>query len=71
MSIAKVPNQYYNGKRGQIRRKHSIRDFLSIEDVRVDHVCSDDNLVYLLMKGLTREKVYKTSKDMRLNPLEL
>ena len=37
----------------------------------MDHVRSNDNLVDPLMKGLAREKVYKTSKGMGLKPLEL
>ncbi|XP_021732277.1 uncharacterized protein LOC110699091 [Chenopodium quinoa] len=38
-AIAKVQNRYYNGKRRQIRRKHStVREYLSIGAVRVDHI---------------------------------
>ena len=71
-AIAKVQNRYYNGKRRQIRRKHStIREFLFTGAMRVDNVRYDDNLADPLTKGLAKEKVYKTSKDMRLKPLEL
>ena len=39
VTIAKVQNRYYNGKRQQIRHKHStIRDFFLNEAVKVDHV---------------------------------
>ncbi|CAL9017449.1 unnamed protein product, partial [Prunus brigantina] len=70
-AIAKVQNHYYNGKRRQIRRKHStIREFLSNGAVRVDYVRSDENLADSLTKGLAREKVWKTSKGMGLKPLE-
>ena len=70
-AIAKIQNRYYNGKRRQIRRKHStVREFLSTGAVRVDHVRSDENLADPLTKGLPREKVFKTSKGMRLMPLE-
>ncbi|CAL8993404.1 unnamed protein product [Prunus brigantina] len=70
-AIAKVRNRYYNGKRRQIRRKHSTtREFLSNGAVRVDYVRSDENLADPLTKGLAREKVWKTSKGMGLKPLE-
>ncbi|KAA0048173.1 putative Polyprotein [Cucumis melo var. makuwa] len=59
-TIAKVQNHYYNGKRRQIRRKHStIRELLTTGAVIVDYVRSDDNLVDPLTKGLAREKVFK------------
>ena len=71
-AIAKVQNRYYNGKRRQIRRKHStIREFLFTGAMRVDNIRYDDNLADPLTKGLAKEKVYKTSKDMGLKPLEL
>ena len=35
----------------------------------MDHVHSNNNLANPLTKGLAREKVYKTSKGMGLNPL--
>ena len=70
-AIAKVQNRYYNGKRRQIRRKHStVRDFLSTGAVRVDHVRSEENLADPLTKGLAREKVWKTSKGMGLKPID-
>ena len=70
-AIAKIQNRYYNGKRHQIRRKHStVREFLSTGFVRVDHVRTDENLADPLTKGLPREKVLKTSKGMGLLPLE-
>ncbi|XP_068338897.1 secreted RxLR effector protein 161-like [Pyrus communis] len=50
-TIAKIENQYYNGKRHQIRRKHSIiRGFLSNGAVRMDHVRSEHNIVDPLAK---------------------
>ena len=71
-AIAKVQNRYYNEKRQQILHKHStIREFLYIGAIRVDHVCSNNNLVGLLTKGLAKEKVYKTLKGIGLKPLEL
>ncbi|CAJ2678824.1 unnamed protein product [Trifolium pratense] len=68
-AIAKIENRYYNGKRRQIRRKHStVRDLLTKGAVRVDHVRTDDNLADPLTKGLAREKVYSTSVKMGLMP---
>ena len=53
--ITKIQNRYYNGKRRQIRCKHStIREFLTTGAVRVDYVRFDDNLVDLLTKRLAR-----------------
>jgi len=67
MTIAKIQN-CYNSKRQQIFHKHStIIEFFTIGDVRMDHVKSEENLVYLLTKGLSRKKVFKTSKGMRLD----
>src|SRR3954465_5613939 len=66
-AIAKIENRYYNGKRRQIRRKHStIRNCISKGAVRVDHVRTDENLADPLTKGLAREKVYNTSYKMGL-----
>ena len=70
-AIAKVQNCYYNGKRRQIRRKHStIRELLTIGAVIVDYVRSDDNLADPLTKRLAREKVFKTLERMRLKPIK-
>ena len=70
-AIAKVQNRYYNGKRRQIRRKHStVRELLSTGTVRVDYVRSEENLADPLTKGLSREKVHNSSKRMGLLPLD-
>ncbi|KAL0541837.1 hypothetical protein IC582_021901 [Cucumis melo] len=69
--IAKVQNCYYNGKRRQIRRKHStIRELLTTGVVIVDYIRSDDNLADPFMKGLAREKVFKTSERIGLKPIK-
>ncbi|KAM7494813.1 hypothetical protein LguiB_029422 [Lonicera macranthoides] len=71
-AIAKVQNRYYNGKKRQIRRKHStVRELLSKGVVRVDYVRSEKKLADPLTKGLTREKVLNTSKGMGLTPNEI
>ncbi|PNX55775.1 hypothetical protein L195_g049405, partial [Trifolium pratense] len=69
-AIAKIENRFYNGKRRQIRRKHStVRELISKGAVRVDHVRTDENLADPLTKGLAREKVYNTSVKMGLMPM--
>ncbi|CAL1352493.1 unnamed protein product [Linum trigynum] len=70
-AISKVENRFYNGKKRQIRRKHStVRELLTIGAVRVDHIRSEQNLADPLTKGLPREKVQNTAKGMRLMPTE-
>ena len=69
-AIGRAYNRYYNGKRRQIRRKHStVREFITTGAVRVDHVGTDANLADPLTKGLAREKVWNTSKGMGLLPI--
>jgi len=69
-AIAKIKNRYYNGKRRQIRRKHStIRECISKGAVRVDFVRTNENLADPLTKGLNREKVRETSSRMGLMPI--
>jgi hypothetical protein len=69
-AIAKIENRFYNGKRRQIRRKHStVRDMISKGAVRVDHVRTDENLADPLTKGLAKEKVYKSNVKMGLKPM--
>ncbi|CAL1362373.1 unnamed protein product [Linum trigynum] len=66
-TIAEVENRFYNGKKRQIRRKHStVRELLTIGAVRVDHIRSEQNLADPLTKGLPREKVQNTAKGMGL-----
>lgn len=70
-AIAKVQNRFFNGKRRQIRRKHStVRELLTNGAVRVDYVRTNENLADPLTKGLAREKVWNTSKGMGLTPIE-
>ncbi|CAJ2668389.1 unnamed protein product [Trifolium pratense] len=70
-AIAKIENRFYNGKRRQIRRKHStVRELITTGAVRVDHVRTNDNLADPLTKGLAREKVQNTSVKMGLMPMK-
>ena len=51
IAIAKVQNCHYNNKRRQIRRKHNtIRKFLTIGAIIVDHVRTDDNLALIFLR---------------------
>ncbi|KAA0037118.1 putative glutathione S-transferase [Cucumis melo var. makuwa] len=60
LSIAKVLNCYYNGKRRQICRKHNtIREFLTTGAMIVDYLQSDYNLADPLTKRLAKEKAPK------------
>ena len=69
-SIAKIKNCYYNGKRRQIHRKHNtVRDYIKIGVVRVDHIRSNDHLADPLTKRLAREKIHKASRIMGLLPM--
>ena len=64
-AISRVHNRYYNGKSRHIRQKHNtVRQYLSTCAIRVDYVQSLRNLSDPLTKGLTREKVWDTSKGM-------
>lgn len=68
-TIAKFENNYYYGKRRQIRRNHNIvRDYISKGAIRVDHVPTNKDLADPVMKGLTRKKVHNTSNKIGLIP---
>ncbi|PHT25472.1 hypothetical protein CQW23_34901 [Capsicum baccatum] len=59
----------YNGKSHHIRGKHNIvRELLSSGIITVDYVKSKDNVSDSLTKGLSREGVERTSKEMGLRP---
>jgi len=53
-----------------IIRNIIVRELLSIEAVRLDHVHTDEILADPLTKGLAREKVHNTSMKMGLLPME-
>ncbi|PHT36590.1 hypothetical protein CQW23_24290 [Capsicum baccatum] len=59
----------YNGKSHHIRRRHNtVRELLSSGIITVDYVKSKDNVSDPLTKGLSRERVERTSKGMSLMP---
>ena len=61
----------YNGKSRHIRRRHNtIRKLISTGIISIDYVRSKDNIADPLTKGLNRKLVEKSSRGMRLKPLE-
>ncbi|PHT29080.1 Deoxyuridine 5'-triphosphate nucleotidohydrolase [Capsicum baccatum] len=59
----------YNGKSRHIRRRHNtVRELLSSGIITVDFVKSKDNVSDPLTKGLSREGVERTSKEIGLRP---
>ena len=61
----------YNGKSRHIRRRHNtIRQLLSTRVISLDFVKSKDNIVDSLTKGLNRELVEKSLKEMGLKPVK-
>ena len=70
-TIGKVRNRFYNGKSRPIRRKHNtVRSYLSNDIINIEYIKSCDNLADPLTKALTRERVWNTSRGMRLKPIQ-
>ena len=70
-TIDKVLNVLYNGKSRHIRRRHNtIRQLISIGVISLDYVSLKENIADPSTKGLTRDLVEKSSRGMRLKPLE-
>lgn len=68
-TIDRVHNKYYNGKSRSVRRMHGIvRANLTNGAISVDHVRSNDNIADPLTKTLARDKIWMTSRGMRLKP---
>ncbi|PHT52427.1 Sugar carrier protein C [Capsicum baccatum] len=69
VAIGRAGSMIYNGKSRHIRQRHNIvRELLSSGIITVDYVKSMDNMSDLLTKGLSRERVERTSKRMGLRP---
>ena len=61
----------YNGKSRHIRHRHNtIRQLLLNGVIYLDYVKSKDNIGDPLTKGLNRELVEKSLKEMRLKPIK-
>ena len=70
-TISKVQNSMYNGKSRHIHCRHNtIKQLLSTGVISIDYVKSKDNIVDPLTKGLNRELVKKSSKEMGLKPVK-
>ena len=69
-TIAKIKNLYSYGKRQKIHCKHkTVRVYIIIGAVRVDHIRSIENLANPLTKQLAREKVHNSSRIRGLLPM--
>ncbi|CAM8904971.1 unnamed protein product [Rhodiola kirilowii] len=70
-TIGRAQNVMYNGKSRHIRRRHNtIRQLLSSIVISIDYVRSKDNIAVPLTKGLNRDQVEKTTKEMGLKPFD-
>ncbi|KAF3616382.1 hypothetical protein FXO38_34584 [Capsicum annuum] len=69
VAIGRALSIMYNGKSRHIRWRHNtVRELLSSRIITVDYVKSKDNVSDPLTKGLSRERVERTSKGMGLRP---
>jgi hypothetical protein len=70
-TLSRAYNHIYNGKSRHIGLRHSyVRQLLTDGVITIDFVRYVQNLADLLTKGLASDLVWKTSKDMRLKPLD-
>ena len=70
-AIGKVKNHYYNGKFTPIRRKHNtVQSYLSSDTITMDYVKSNDNLADPFTKALAKDRVWNTSRGMRLKSID-
>ncbi|PHT33702.1 hypothetical protein CQW23_25502 [Capsicum baccatum] len=64
-AIGRAGSMMYNDKYRHIRWSHNtVKEFLSSGIITVDYVKSKDNVSDPLTKGLSRERVERTSKEM-------
>ena len=66
--IDKISNKTYNGKSRHIRMRHNLLRQLLKRVIAIDFVGLIDNLTNPLTKGLAKEQVTSTSREMRLKP---
>ncbi|KAF3661707.1 hypothetical protein FXO38_11555 [Capsicum annuum] len=68
-TIGRAGSMMYNNKSRHVRRRHNtVRELLSSGIITVDYVKSKDHVPDPLTKGLSREGVGRTSKEMSLRP---
>ncbi|PHT49068.1 hypothetical protein CQW23_13276 [Capsicum baccatum] len=66
-AIGRAESMMYNDKSRHIQRRHNtVRELLSSEIITIDYVKSKDNVSDPLTKGLSREGIERTSKEMGL-----
>ena len=69
-TIGRAQSHIYNGKSRHIRRRHNtLRQLLSNGIMTIEYIRSKENIANPLTKGLTREKVGKSSRGMDLKPM--
>ena len=70
-AIGRAQSNMYNGKSRHIRHKHNtIKQLLSTRVISLDYVQSKDKVADMLIKGLNREVVDKSSRGIRLKPMK-
>ena len=70
-TIGRAQNNIYNGNSRHICCGHNtIKQLLSTEVISLDYVKFKDNIVDMLIKGLKRELIEKSSRGMRLKPIK-
>ncbi|PHU21781.1 hypothetical protein BC332_06888 [Capsicum chinense] len=68
-AIGRAGSMMYNGKSRHIRQRYNtIRELLSSGIITIDYIKSKDNMSDSPTKGLSREGVERTSKEMGLRP---
>ncbi|PHU26485.1 hypothetical protein BC332_04817 [Capsicum chinense] len=68
-TIGRAGSMMYDGKSCHIRQRHNtVRELLFNVIIAVDYVKSKDNVSDPITKGLSREGVERTSKEMGLRP---
>ena len=69
-AIGRAQSHIYNGKSQHILRRHNtVRQLLSNGIMTIEYIRSKDNIANLLTKGLTIEKVSKSSRGMGLKSI--
>jgi len=69
-SLSKAYSQVYNGKYRHIGLRHSyVKELIATGVIFIIFTRTKRNLTDPLMKGLTRNIVYKTLLGMRLKPI--
>ena len=68
---SRAKSYVYNGKSRHIRRRHNtLKKMLSNGIISIDYVKSKENIVDPLTKGVPREQILFTSREMGLKPIQ-